>query len=866
VGTEGKLARWVMEIQSYAPNFTIVERAGKHNGNADGMSREPPEGIDDSTVPPRGKVADWNQIPESVLDIALECVPLHCRIYEPFWLNGKSGEYIRSKGYAVIHEEKIDFLDDKQRPPISQYEVIVSYPPHGILKQIMGVIDVLKAKCMLWVRTEVLTRQYLLRVQKQIQVIFVQNSISYESFEKADKFRYCWLCINMNLQHDLSFANLGRGIIRPTNVLMLTRSQYKKSTQREDPLTQIQEKSASEVVHEVKQAVHKHFASPLPGMLEDTTYSTYLSPMLHELNECQKEDDKLVGPLWALLSNGSKPRGDDKVVKKYQAWADQCMLKDNCVMEKRNDGTYRIVVPTVMQPRLLTIFHNSRVAAHTGGAKMFMNISRLFTWPGMRHSVFKHVRACLQCAQAKTVKPNRAGLTQMRAVLVEPFHTLSIDLWGPVTPACDGYIGVLTVVCLATGWVELLRVKDFKTKTVAQVLMDEIFSRYGFPVEIVSDQGTQFTSNLFKDLNQFIGIKNVYGSVDHPKTTAHAERIHRFLKSLLRIMCDKNHERWADHIPYIASAYRKSVNSALRYSPYFRVFGRHPRQPTDVIFDKLTARQYHSVHEYVIEQLEQLREAYEMVATLVQNERAKSKELLDENRYPISFNIGERVLMWRQIKSDGASAKLFVNWSVAHIHSQISPVSYMVMTNRNKLRQVHVDMLVRWPGDESAKQLLSNPIDLCNLNDDDTINQEAESKQEPILPNDDRYEVDLKKGDMIIFIDEGRMWLLARVLDMETLGEPPGSLVEIHDFNTYDQRVRDSIDDVSNKTKYAPVYVTKKGLQVFTTRREGDSYTRVIDRSKIVFSGFGLSDGRIPLPVLQAVQRRFGTLKKVFQS
>ena len=94
-------------------------------------------------------------------------------------------------------------------------------------------------------------------------------------------------------------------------------------------------------------------------------------------------------------------------------------------------------------------------------------------------------------------------------------------------------------------------------------------------------------------------------------------------------------------------------------------------------------------------------------------------------------------------------------------------------------------MLVIWPGDESAKQLLSNPIDLCNLNDDDTINQEAESKQEPILPNDDRYEVDLKKGDMIIFIDEGRMWLLARVLDMETLGEPPGSLVEIHDFNTH---------------------------------------------------------------------------------
>jgi hypothetical protein len=78
--------------------------------------------------------------------------------------------------------------------------------------------------------------------------------------------------------------------------------------------------------------------------------------------------------------------------------------------------------------------------------------------------------------------------------------------------------------------------------------------------------------------------------------------------------------------------------------------------------------------------------------------------------------------------------------------------------------------------------------------------------------------------------------------------------------------INECADDVSNKTKYAPVYVTKKGLQVFTTRREGDSYTRVIDRSKIVFSGFGLSDGRIPLPVLQAVQRRFGTLKKVFQS
>ena len=77
--------------------------------------------------------------------------------------------------------------------------------------------------------------------------------------------------------------------------------------------------------------------------------------------------------------------------------------------------------------------------------------------------------------------------------------------------------------------------RNVTAKKVAEVLID-LFARYGIPVEILTDQGSNFTSSLLGELYQLIGIKAIRTTPYHPQTEGLVERFNRTLKSMLRII------------------------------------------------------------------------------------------------------------------------------------------------------------------------------------------------------------------------------------------------------------------------------------------------------------------------------------------
>jgi len=78
---------------------------------------------------------------------------------------------------------------------------------------------------------------------------------------------------------------------------------------------------------------------------------------------------------------------------------------------------------------------------------------------------------------------------------------VAVDLVGEISPASyRGHRYILTLVDYATRYPEAVPLKKISTFTVAEALV-RIFSRVGIPQEILSDQGTQFTSNLLKKLD-----------------------------------------------------------------------------------------------------------------------------------------------------------------------------------------------------------------------------------------------------------------------------------------------------------------------------------------------------------------------------
>lgn len=109
-----------------------------------------------------------------------------------------------------------------------------------------------------------------------------------------------------------------------------------------------------------------------------------------------------------------------------------------------------------------------------------------------------------------------------------PWTRLHIDFAGPVE---DYYY--LIVVDSFTKWPEVLRCKK-PTSNTTTTFLHELFARFGVPECIVSDNGTQFTSEEFKEFCELYQINHITTPPYHPRSNGLAERFVDTLKRALK--------------------------------------------------------------------------------------------------------------------------------------------------------------------------------------------------------------------------------------------------------------------------------------------------------------------------------------------
>lgn len=108
-----------------------------------------------------------------------------------------------------------------------------------------------------------------------------------------------------------------------------------------------------------------------------------------------------------------------------------------------------------------------------------------------------------------------------------------MDIVGPLAKTKKGNRFILTIVDDATRYPEAFALKSCDAESVANALI-ELFSRVGIPKVILTDQGTNFTSKLIKELFTLLKVKGVTISPYHPQANGKTERFNGTLKSMLR--------------------------------------------------------------------------------------------------------------------------------------------------------------------------------------------------------------------------------------------------------------------------------------------------------------------------------------------
>ena len=271
-----------------------------------------------------------------------------------------------------------------------------------------------------------------------------------------------------------------------------------------------------------------------------------------------------------------------------------------------------------------------------------------------------------------------------------------MDIVGPLPKTARGHRYIL-VICDYTTWhTEAMPLKKFTVPAVAEQLM-ELLSTHGVPKDILTDQGTNFMSQLLQELYKMLGVKPVRTTPYHPQTNGLVERFNQTLKQMLRKMIGEEGQDWDKLVPYILFAYREVSQSSMGFSPFEMVNGRDVRGPLDMLKEGWTGAKPggDDIITYVIRIHECLETAKETVLENLRQAQQKQKTWYDKRSRETQFEVGDKVLVLLPTRTE----KLLAKWKGPYnVIRKVGKVNYEleIMDERKGRKLFHVNMLNKW--------------------------------------------------------------------------------------------------------------------------------------------------------------------------
>uniref|UniRef100_A0A1I7T583 RNA-directed DNA polymerase n=1 Tax=Caenorhabditis tropicalis TaxID=1561998 RepID=A0A1I7T583_9PELO len=232
---------------------------------------------------------------------------------------------------------------------------------------------------------------------------------------------------------------------------------------------------------------------------------------------------------------------------------------------------HRIIIPKALRSRVLKTLHQ----AHQGMERM-KKIARSYVfWPSIDKDIETLARNCNDC-QAAAKNPIKTTLEPWPKT-TSAFERVHIDYAGPINS-----IYYLVIVDSFSKWPEILQTKVISSAATIQMLT-HIFARYGNPTTLVSDNGTQFTSDEFAKFCRIRGIKHLRSPPFHPQSNGQAERfVDTFKRALQK---SKGEGTTQEALQTFLMSYRSTPCSSShnQLSPAENFLGRKMRTIMDLL-------------------------------------------------------------------------------------------------------------------------------------------------------------------------------------------------------------------------------------------------------------------------------------------
>ncbi|XP_055633470.1 uncharacterized protein LOC129773838 [Toxorhynchites rutilus septentrionalis] len=290
--------------------------------------------------------------------------------------------------------------------------------------------------------------------------------------------------------------------------------------------------------------------------------------------------------------------------------------------------TDRIVVPNSLRDRVIRIAHEG----HLGMRTMKSHLRGVVWWPKMDTAVEAYVKKCRGYLLVSTPDPPQPMVR--KEMPNGPWEDIAIDFLGPL-PNGETLLGVVDYY---SRYIEVCEMQETTAKHTIEEL-SKIFSRFGIPVTIRSDNGPQFSGSCeeFRTFCNEFGIRLINTIPYWPQQNGEVEGQNRSLLKRMRIAQELG-QSWRYVLCQYILSYHATPHSTTGRSPSELMFGRKIRS-------KLPRIQFSSHMDEAVRDYDK-----------VQKEKGRIAANLKRRARFSDIEVGDRVLMRNMRKENKLSA------------------------------------------------------------------------------------------------------------------------------------------------------------------------------------------------------------------
>ena len=253
----------------------------------------------------------------------------------------------------------------------------------------------------------------------------------------------------------------------------------------------------------------------------------------------------------------------------------------NGIVGLRVGQIFKILAPMPIRPTLIHLAHDSAFGGH-GNWKKTLGRLNYWTWPGITRDVENYCLSCTRCQQNNAPGGGYTKMPLNRLKIAQKFgDKIHADLLGPLVPSGESnYRYCLILTDSYSSFTKVIPLVSKHSDEVAKAILTQWISHFMCPLSITTDQGSEFTAGVFRNLCKYLGCELVYSSIEHPQSNSMAERTIRNILGYVRKFIEGQADNWSGLIPNLMGALNTSIHSDKKVTPFQLVFGYQPVLPT----------------------------------------------------------------------------------------------------------------------------------------------------------------------------------------------------------------------------------------------------------------------------------------------